>query len=245
MYGFPTRRAPARAVPTAPTRFDPSGDARCTGWWRADRGVGGANGKVETWTNILSPYQAFAHNSGQSAILTPRMTNGFPALHLTSGMGNYSVSGLAQAGDTECTLTYVMRWPYSTNYNGNTHISFGGQNVQLGLWDNWIRVWAVGNWRDWWGGWYYPCGLRNVAVVTVRVQNSGSERAFSLGYNSGLAGPTNISGQQAAGPTSELQFYAEARRAAFLHEIIFFRAALTDAEVRTMHALLQRQYGAA
>lgn len=249
MYGFPKRaHRPQRSAPVAP-RFDPSGDVRCTGWWRADRGAAvNALGAVASWASIIPPYQAFTPTSGLPALYLPRFTHGFPAISMGYGSGSYVANQLAHDGDRSMTLTLVMRFPYAYTNNGNTFLYLGGQDLQLALWDSWVRVWATNNWRDWTNNTFYPCGTAAVAVLTARVRpisDPGDLRQqWYFTYNAQQLGPFNNDTGRTSAPASELRINSQYRGMSFWHEIIYFRDFLSDVDVARMHTLLLQQYGA-
>ncbi|NNJ10599.1 hypothetical protein EKD04_009685 [Chloroflexales bacterium ZM16-3] len=161
------------------------------------------------------------------------------------------MSQLAQAGDTECTLTYVMRFPaYGNTESGGTHIEFDGQAFSIGIWSNWLRPNVNGGWQNWMDNGTEICtGLITVAVITARVSvatPTDGNRYFTFNINSrAKRGPYAKVGVMTMTPSSSLTIRGESRRIALLHEVIYFRGALSDDDVNTMHTLLQQQYIAA
>lgn len=248
MYGFPKREhLPRRARPTPVTRFDPSGDSRCTGWWRADDGVvADANAAVASWTSRKPPYRAFTPNSGLPALYVPRLTNGFGAIVCPLNTASYSVNQLAQDGDREMTLTYVMRWPYDARYSGNTYLSMEGHQLSMGEWDNWPRPLVTGSWTSWINGWWGFPNLESVVVFTARVTVvtpvTDLRQRWYFNFNHTQGGPFDNGTGATASVTSALSIFSQYRITTFWHELIYFRSFLSDSEVASMHAALMEQY---
>lgn len=241
MYSSPSRKVVARHVGAGVPLFDPSGDSRCTGWWRADRNVAlSTNSLVSGWTSMLASGRTLAPQGSQLALYTPDLTHGFPAILTTIGCSYYQATGLSQAGDTSLTITYVTRVPYWDG--GGQQILYDAPNVGIGFWGSGIGAVSDGNWNNW----GIPSWGRAAAVIPFRINPRAVDnpyRRLTISFNGAHAGSWDYGNTQTASPTSTLTVGYNLYGAYFWHELIFFRASLGDDEVLAMHTLLMRQYG--
>ena len=244
MFGFPTRpRQTSRSAPTV-SRFDPSGDVRCTGWWRADRNLTvTSQGAVTSWANIITPYQAFTTGGSVPGLLIPRFTNRFPAVVLGSGTAPYVANQLAHDGDRQCTLTCVCRVPYGGNNTGSMTLT--GQDIGVSFGDNSMKFITTLTYQQGWINSFAARGLTVVAVVTARVRETAVDNTVQQVYvtfNAQQLGPFSSTVSRTSSPTSELRLSPSGDVSTFWHEVIHFRSFLSDGEVATMHTALQNQY---
>jgi hypothetical protein len=240
MFSSPRRKVVSRHVGAGVPLFDPSSDPRCTGWWRADRNVAlTTNSLVSGWTSQLDTGITLAPAGSQLAIYTPDLTNGFPAILTTQGCSSYQATGLSQVGDPSLTITYVTRVPAWDG--GGQQILYDAPSVGIGFWGSGVGAVSDGVW--WSVG--TPAWGRSASVISFRVSPRTSDpyRRLRVAQNGAHTGTWDYGNTQTASPTSTLIVGGNMYGAYFWHELIFFREALGDDEVLTMHTLLMRQYG--
>jgi hypothetical protein len=245
MFSYPRQTITTRRLAPNVPLFDPSGDARCTGWWRADRNVTvDAYSCVSGWTSMLASARTLAPGGADLAIYTPDMTHGFPSVCQAWGTTSYATSGLSLEGDTGFSLTFITRVPSYPSIT-TTWLWYSDLNVGIGIRDYWggyLNVWGGGTVTGFqsyaeWGS--VP------AVITYRVgpvSATNSTFHHTVTYNAALNGMVWDYGSGTAHPASTLSM-GGVQAPVYWHELIFFRTVLDDAEVLAMHQLLMRQYG--
>jgi hypothetical protein len=254
VQGYPRRHQPRRGAAPGTTLFDPSSDAACTGWWRADANLNIANasrGLVSALTSRLADQKVFLNAGSPPWLLVPRASNGFPGLYpMTEG---WNASGIAQNGDRSITATWVVRcMTYRLNANPLTMYvdNMGG----FGMWDNTWRFYHP--YVGWWGviDWqWYPWNPANISVLTMRIKpvdEAGGDFStnYRLNWNTTFAGPFLINmnyGDRVMNESYAMHVYGANTGLTLFHEQIFFRRHLSDSEVTAMHNALLLQYGQA
>ena len=181
-------------------------------------------------------------------LYVPDLTHGFPAVMTTNRGTSYATAGVALDGDAECTMTYITRVPYYPESGAPQHIMISGLNVGMGFrndYGSWLSVFvnngAVAYWKSYPAGW----GL-TPAVITLRVGTVSSTnlaQRLVVTFNGTMIAPYISTQIATASPASVLSLGMNMAYPYYWHEVIFFRAALTDSEVTAMHTRLMRQYG--
>lgn len=256
MFGYPHRHQPQQRV-TAPTRtlFDPSADAACTGWWRADVNLNVSNASrslASGLTSRLADQKPLVNAASPPWIVVPKASKGFPGL-IGQNEG-WSASGVAVTGDRSITATWVYRFfQYRLNTNsvvfGNV-TNMGG----FGCFDSYIRIYHP--FIGWWNvndGQWFPFNTANISVLTMRVkpfdEAGGDLRgSYRFNWNTVQIGPftqTLAQGDRVMNETHSIVAAATANGPSLFHEAMFFRRHLADGEVIAMHNLLLQQYGQA
>jgi hypothetical protein len=254
LQGYPRRHQPRRRAAPATSLFDPSSDAACTGWWRADANLNVSNasrGLVSSLTSRLADQKVFLNASSPPWLLVKSASNGFPGLYpMAEG---WHAGGIAQNGDRSITATWVMR---CTTYrlNANQLMLYVDNMGGFGMWDNWIRLYHP--YLGWWSvndNAWFPWNPANISVLTIRIKpvdEAGGNFAaeYRLNWNTTFAGPfvqVTSYGDRVMTATHAMHVYGVNTGTTLFHEQIFFRRHLSDSEVNAMHNALLLQYGQA
>ncbi|NNJ10598.1 hypothetical protein EKD04_009680 [Chloroflexales bacterium ZM16-3] len=248
MFGYPKRQVVTRHVGPNVPLFDPSGDSRCSGWWRADRGIGlnASYGMVNSWTSMLQDGKVLLPVSDALPGYVADQTNGFPSIAFGYGVTGFHVPGLLHTGDTNAAVTFVSKCPYFTGSSTFFTVSaLAIPNVAMGIIDNYsgcLALWGnnASTYNNGWRMWAKP------AVITWRIGPISETNPLCkqrVAFNGSAVLDWNAG--QAFAPTESalLSVMNWVQYATYLHEVIVHRGEISDVEVATMHMALGQQYG--